>query len=105
MSAIDLACSPGPPLVTRKPWLASKYGSLKSMTLARSGVIVISLMATSKFFGAGENRPENGVLTHLTFAAPSSWASALAKSTSKPLGLSIGSSRKPATGNSAPAVS
>src|SRR3954465_2704243 len=62
-------------------------------------------MATSKFFGAGGNSPENGVLIQVTFGTPSCFASAAAKSTSKPFGLSIGSSRKPATGNSAPAVS
>src|SRR5690349_5255570 len=66
--------------------------------------MVISLIATSKFFGAGEKRPEKGVFTHFTFGTPISLASASAKSTSKPLGLSIGSSTNPATGNSAPTV-
>ena len=59
----------------------------------------------SKSLGAGEKRPANGVETHCTFGTPISLASAAAKSTSKPLGLSIGSSRKPLTGNSAPTVS
>ena len=85
--------------------MASKYGSEKSTTLARSGVIVTSLMDMSNGFGAGEKRPENGVETHLTLGMPISAASASARSTSKPLGSSIGSSRKPATGNSAPTVS
>src|SRR5690349_951798 len=66
--------------------------------------MVISLIATSKFFGAGEKRPEKGVFTHFTFGTPISLASASAKSTSKPLGSSIGSSTNPATGNSAPTV-
>ncbi len=67
--------------------------------------MVTSLMAMSKSFGPGRKRPAKGVLTHCTFGTPSSSAIASAKSTSKPLGSSIGSSRKPFTGNSAPTVS
>ena len=68
-------------------------------------MIVISLIAMSKSFGAGENRPAKGVFFHTTLGTPSSLAIPAAKSTSKPFGSSMGSSTKPLTGNSAPTVS
>src|SRR5438132_2220427 len=93
----------GVPLRTMSPWLASKYGALKSTIFARSGVIVISLMSRSN----GGCNPTvtarvNGKFSHFTVPMLRRLAISLMRSTSKPVGLDSGGISNGGAGNSAP---
>src|SRR5262249_12626625 len=69
---------------TRTPWSARRYGRGKSALRARRGVIVICAIARSHGFGPEENRRSNRLWTNSTRGRLRRFASARARSMSKP---------------------
>ena len=69
---------------TAMSWLASKYGSEKSMVCLRSSVMVMADTSTSRSpWASAVKAPSHGVLTNFT-SNPAFWAPARSTSMSKP---------------------